>query len=226
MKVYVTRHGQPAIGDLPSGVDHEFPPGDPVLTSLGIMQAASLGKYLKSRSFKGKIYCSPYRRTLFTAQEVAMLTGAKIYPEKTIQEYVLQEGKPDIKTLNLPEIKKTFPYIAAEATLDESWLFSGPETGEDVRRRIKPFIDDLLNSNEEEVLLVGHGASVGACKTLLFEAGEIPYTEKYNWNCSLSEFTVENGKTIAVELNCDISFIPEEWVTSNLLKYDELEDTK
>ena len=221
MIIYVTRHGQPAIGDLPPGGNHEFPPGDPILTELGIRQAAYLGEYLKSQSFKGKIHCSPYRRTLFTAQEVALATGAEIYSEKAMQEYVTREGVPDIKTLTLPEIKKMFANIASESTLEDSWLFAGPETAEDVRRRVKPFIDSLFESNDNEVLLVGHGASVGACKAILFAAGGIPYVDEHNWNCSLSKFVVIDGKTTSVELNCDISFIPEELVTSNLLKYGE-----
>ncbi|MCF6174528.1 MAG: phosphoglycerate mutase family protein [Victivallaceae bacterium] len=223
MRIYVTRHGQPVIGDLPAGANHEFPPGDPSLTELGTVQATYLGNYLKLRNFKGKVYSSPYRRTLYTAQEVAQITETNIYPEKMLQEYVTKAGKPDIKTSNLPSIKQLITNIATDSNLDDEWLFAGPESVNDVKKRVKPFIDYLLNSNEDEALLVGHGASVGACKVLLFEAGEIPYIDEYNWNCSLSEFVIEQGKTTAVELNCDISFMPEKIITSNLMKYNERE---
>lgn len=226
MIVYVTRHGQPAIGDLPAGVNHEFPPGDPVLTELGAEQANYLGQYLKSQSFTGKIYSSPYRRTLYTAQGVAIATGASIFPEKAIQEYVTKPGIPNIETLTLPEIKDQFINISLKSKLDDEWLFAGPEDISDVQKRVKPFLDNLLKSDEDKVLLVGHGASVGACKTLLFESGNIPYVDEYNWNCSLSKFVIENGKTIDVELNCDISFIPTEFITSNLLEYGKSEVSK
>jgi broad specificity phosphatase PhoE len=221
MIVYVTRHGQPAIGDLPAGVNHEFPPGDPTLTELGLKQAAYLGAFLKKQNFKGSIYSSPYHRTLYTAHEVAKATGALIHPEKAIQEYVLQEGTPDIQTATLPEIKSLLSHISPSATLDDDWLFAGPEAIEDVRERVRPFINNILCSDGDDCLLVGHGASVGACKTLLFEAGNIEYVDEYNWNCSLSKYIIENGKTIDVELNCDISFMPEESVTSNKLVYLE-----
>jgi broad specificity phosphatase PhoE len=229
MIIYVTRHGQPAIGELPPGVDHEFPPGDPTLTELGLKQAAFLGEFLKSNSFKGRIYSSPYRRTLYTALEVAKATGTDIFPERAIQEYVTKDGVPNIDTLTLPEIKKLFPHISPKSALEDSWLFSGPETEHDVRARVKPFLDALIESTlnpasskteiVDEALLVGHGASVGALKILLFELGGIPYVDNYNWNCSLSKFVIENGKTISVDMNCDFSFIPEEFITSNKMKY-------
>ena len=223
MTIYVTRHGQPALEGLSPGLDHESPPGDPALMDLGIEQARLLGAYLRSRSFTGKIYASPYRRTLYTAAEVAQATGTCIYPEKAIQEYVPFPGTPEFPALRLPEMAALFDAVSPDAVLDDPWLFSGPESTEEVERRVAPFLERLMHSGEREVLLVGHGASVGACKRLLFRAGNLPCEARHNWNCSLSAFVVEEGRTTEVALNCDVSFMPLQLVTSNLLTYEEYE---
>ncbi len=222
MVIYLTRHGQPAIGDLPAGGDHEFPPGDPGLTALGLKQAACLGGFLQTQNFKGKIYSSPYRRTLYTAEKIAELTGNYIYPESAIQECVFNpDPKPVINSLTL--LQQECNRIATSAQLCHDWLFREPEDETAIQRRVKPFIDSLLKSNGTELLLVGHGASVNAVKKLLFAAGELDYVDNYNWNCSLSKFIIENGRTVAVELNCVTSFMPPAEITSNLMKYGEVE---
>jgi broad specificity phosphatase PhoE len=222
MIIYLTRHGQPAIGDLPPGGDHEFPLGDPGLTDLGLKQATYLGEFLRQQNFKGKIYSSPYRRTLYTAEKIAELTGNYIYPEVAIQECVFNsDSKPVINSL--PLLRQTCNYIAASAELYSDWLFKVPEDEMAIQQRVKPFIDKLFTSNENELLLVGHGASVCAVKILLFAAGNMNYIDNYNWNCSLSKFIIENGKTVEVELNCATSFMPPTEITSNLMKYSAAE---
>jgi len=222
MIIYLTRHGQPAIDGLPAGGNHEFPAGDPGLTALGLKQAAYLGTFLQTQNFMGKIYSSPYRRTLYTAEQVAEITQTKIYPKSAIQERVFNpDPKPVINSLTL--LQQECKHIADSAELGRDWLFREPEDETVIQRRVKPFIDSLLKSDENELLLVGHGASVNAIKTVLFAAGGIDYVDNYNWNCSLSKFIIEHGKTVAVELNCITTFMPPTEITSNLMKYSEAE---
>ena len=69
MKIYVAKHAQAA--DMQ---------GDAPLSELGRKQASLLGDKLKRSKFQGKIYASPAKCAMETAQLVAAETGAGIYP--------------------------------------------------------------------------------------------------------------------------------------------------
>ena len=47
MILRITRHGQPAVDDMPKGANYELPDNDYVLTPLGREQAELLGERLK-----------------------------------------------------------------------------------------------------------------------------------------------------------------------------------
>lgn len=222
MIIHITRHGQPDLDGISQKIDPEIPTCDPVLTELGRKQAEFLGKHLKNAGFNGVIFSSPYRRTLDTAQIVAEITGTKIILEKAIQEYVQADGFPDFEGLNIQQIKAGYSCVNKNCTLDYPWFAEGPETLKEVKIRVKPFLERLLKSNSEEVLLVGHGASVHACKELLIHPSVMAkIKEEWNWNCSLSSYNIpENGNMTVEKLFC-IKHIPEEYITSNRKLYRE-----
>lgn len=97
-RVYVARHGQrPAKGD-------------PRLTELGVKQAAMLAERIKSVGFDdGKIYVSPYLRTVETGVQIAKLFGKKVILTPSIQERTKVPGAPDIAGLTQAELEKLFP---------------------------------------------------------------------------------------------------------------------
>ncbi|MFR6032284.1 MAG: histidine phosphatase family protein [Bacilli bacterium] len=74
IKIIVARHAQ-----RPSG-------GDPSLSKLGREQAQMLAERIKSIGFDGKIYVSPYLRTVETGVAIARLFGQKVLLEPSIQE--------------------------------------------------------------------------------------------------------------------------------------------
>ncbi len=222
MIIHVTRHGQPNLEGISKEIDPEIPTCDPELTELGRKQAAFLGERLKKDGFKGVIFSSPYRRTLDTAQVVAEITGAKIMPEKAIQEYVLADGFPDFEGLDIQRIKDKYSCIDKSSALDYPWFVRGIETIKEVKERVKPFLDRLLKSEAEEVLLVGHGASVHACKELLISKQLMAQIkEGFNWNCSLSSYNFAKDGNVTVERLFDVGHIPEEHITSNKKLFKE-----
>ena len=70
MKFYVTRHGQVAE-DAEYFGDVAYPKGDMPLSKLGREQAELLGNRLRDEGFSGKIFSSPYLRTMETADIIA-----------------------------------------------------------------------------------------------------------------------------------------------------------
>jgi len=70
-RIFVTRHGQPDLKrERP-----KYNSGDHLLSPLGLKQAAALGKYLKKQNFQGRIYASPYLRTVETAVVIGRELG-------------------------------------------------------------------------------------------------------------------------------------------------------
>lgn len=190
MKIYITRHGQ--VLDWGIGGDAQFPKGDPPLSPLGREQGAKLGAYLKHLGFSGKIYCSPFARALETAEMIASQTGSLIVPWAPIREIVkTKESTAELVGMTLDQIREKFNYIDPEATLPYPWWGLQPEKAEDVIARIQAGLDAL--SPTEDILLVGHGASVYcACEVL-----KLSKCEGDNYNCGFSMYDSENEDNFA-----------------------------
>lgn len=181
MKIYITRHGQ--VLDWGIGGDAQFPKGDPPLSELGREQGSRLGAYLKHLGFSGKIYSSPFARALETSQMIAEQTGSLIVPWAPIREIVkTKESTANFTGLTLEKIREKFDYIDPEATLPYPWWGLQPETAEDVIARIRAGLDALAPT--EDILLVGHGASVYcACEVL-----QLSKCQGNNYNCGFSMY--------------------------------------
>ncbi len=226
MIIHITRHGQPAVGDLAPGTDHQYPPGDPFLTTLGREQASLLGKRLAAGGFSGPIFSSPYRRTLDTAQCIAEQTGALIRPERAMQEWIHNTETPEFDGMPLAQIRELYSHIAPDAELAHPWFFKGPEGDPEVQARVRPFLEKLLTLPYSEVLLVGHGASTGACNHLLApgQTGDLPANDiSRNWNCSLTTIkatAIGAGQLVRL---FDTAHLPEASITSNQLRYVDAE---
>jgi len=224
MIIHITRHAQPSQRQAAPNDDHEHPRADPGLSALGTKQARFLGNKLKQLGFCGIIMSSPYRRTLGTASVVAEITSTPIIPEPMMQEYVPQPGRPAFDGLTLEKIKTLYPRISRNADLAYPWFAEGPEDRETVQKRVRPLLRRLRSERKEDVLLVGHGASVNACtETLLTEEMRSHLQAPgYNWNCSLSSFRLGENGTVSLIRLLDVSHIPQELVTSNAARYSDV----
>lgn len=185
MKIYLTRHGQVAVTQFVDNV--QYPVGDMPLSPLGREQAAYLGAYMKHLGFKGKIYASPYRRALETAQVIAEHTGSLIVPWAPMREVVRSvKNMMEFTGLTLEQIKEEYPNIDPEAKLTYPWWTAQLEETDDVTARVRAGLDAL--NPQEDIMLVGHGASVYCgCEAL-----QIPHKGGDGYNCSFSMYDSED----------------------------------
>ena len=215
MIVRFARHGQPALDELPSWADPEFPPEDYVLTELGRTQAHCLGRYLNGQGFRGRIISSPFLRTVETADAVAEECGLRFYLEPRIQE--VRKYTTPYQGLTLAQIRAHSAHLAEDAVLSWPWTVKNDSEGfPQVCERVDAFVEELLaHPPAEDILLVGHGASIGALKRNFFARSNYKGDEGDNWNCSVSRFDVApDGTATLVEL-ARHDFMPAEMVTSN-----------
>lgn len=213
MKIYFTRHGQVAT-DAEYYGDVNYPRGDLPLSAVGREQARLLGERLKKEGFSGKIFSSPFMRTMETAEIIAELTGSVIYPTAGFHEiFRAEDTVNEFRGADIDTLKKRFPSVARDADLPLRWWTKTIEKYEDVRYRVAVAIDNIIDSREEEVLLVGHGASVMAMTQFLScVADPTPFC-----NCSFNLF---NLKGRALVKNCT-RHLPYDMITYNARRFKD-----
>ena len=116
------------------------------------------------------------------------------------------------------------PRITVEPDFRDVWWTTVVETDADVEARVAGFVDGLLDG-DDDVLLVGHGASTGGVIDHLLRkfAPEQITTPIPGWNCALTTFRC----TDSIQLVCrlDTKHLPEDHITSNAQSRAEVEDS-
>ena len=210
MKIYVTRHGQVELNAQYFNGDVSLPKGEVPLSELGRQQAVLLGKRMRELGFRGKIFSSPFFRTMETAELIARETKAVIVPTPWIHEkFVSQPDLELYRGFNTEELRCLFSHIAKDVDMEEIWWPSRVEDVNSVRERVTLGLGKCLSESEGDILLVGHGASVGAVYSYL-------HLRKNSiiWNCSLGLYDTEHPEN---NYGNNIEHLPRHMVSNNKL---------
>ena len=188
MTFYVTRHGQ--VAPKENYGDVQFPAGDPPLTKIGSEQAEHLADFMKEIGFCGKIYSSPYARTMETAEIIADRTGSVIVPCAFMREILkTQEAADELCGMTMEELKVRYRHVVDEGLLPYPWWNKHFDTEEDVLARVSRGFTEL--NPQEDTMFVGHGASAGH----LIQFLKIPEKQgRRFYNCSLSSLDTEHAE--------------------------------
>ena len=156
--VWIARHGNRLDFVKPEWFNTAKRRYDPPLSEDGFIQAQQLGKRLEKERIS-HIFASPFLRTIQTASEVAKILDLPIKLESGIGEW----HNPDWMTEH-PEthprelLEKDYPHIDWNSS---SYLVPKyPETEVTMMKRMAQVADKLVSDYSQEILLVGHGASV------------------------------------------------------------------
>jgi len=175
---------------------------DPHLSDDGVVQAQQLAQRLKQESI-AQIFASPFLRTVQTANEVAEVLDLPIKLESGLSEWlnpVWMKAKPE--RLSLKALAELYPRIDLGYT--SRIIAEYPETGEKALERAGETARILADEFfPEDILLVGHGASVmGATMGLV---GGIAKSEVNAALCCLVKIVRQDQWVM--ELNGDISHL-------------------
>lgn len=222
MKIYLARHGQVSSETKYRNGDASLPRGEVYLSSLGREQATLLGKFLAKRNFHGTIYASPFWRTMETAQIIAEETGSTIQPATWIHEILMDQNFLDaFRGTPLDQLKEWYPYLAKDAVMEFPWWPHKGENSDMVMQRVSAGIDKFLaeyGSTDEEILLVGHGASIGAANEYLGLR-----RNGFLWNCCLGMYDSKNPQQ---SFGKNISFLPGQMVSNNHVMAFDIPDER
>jgi broad specificity phosphatase PhoE len=92
VKIFLLRHASPDLSQ--SNIKYSILPGPP-LSSQGEIEARQLAKFLK-KSQLVKIYCSPFLRTLRTAQIISDVIRVPVIEEVNLMEWQDNESEEDV----------------------------------------------------------------------------------------------------------------------------------
>lgn len=224
--IYVVRHCQAA--GKGKGVVRPIK-DDAGITQLGIQQSKWLGQRLKALKFKGKIYASPYYRTVATACYAAAECGLKVYPDARVQERCHKDGGNLKKGgATLKQLRQLFPgEIASDAVLPDTWLYTKeePKNTPVHRRRMAKALDALLAENPDgDIMIVSHAGAVGSLAAEIKSRSKTDFSGG-TWNCALYKYAVDAKGNFRF-VGYDVSFLPADAITANLHKIDPKKNPK
>jgi len=226
VNLYFTRHGQPVV--LQPTEDPDYPVGNPYLSEVGREQARLLGERLKEEAAIQRIYASPYLRTLDTAAIIATVLDVPLYPDARYRE-MTTSSTFQLYGHSLEELRSRYPQIAVDATLGHPWWTTEEEPLDasnrrpDILSRVTHLLEEIRAREIGDILLVGHGATVGATYHYLQDrlpAAQLNQPEIYNWNCSL--FGARVGHQVEFSHLDDTCHLPPELTTSNSRRREEV----
>lgn len=156
MKLTLVRHGQTI--ENTRGIIQGQLPGH--LTEKGKHQAQAAADKLKGRKFDA-IYCSDLQRCIDTAEPIRReFPDTPFFTDTQLRERSggKYEGRRPVLFLLVHKLRGDV----------DSIRMPGGESWEDVRTRVKPFLNELFKSySEGSVLIITHGGPVRGIRSLL-----------------------------------------------------------
>ncbi|ACK72359.1 Phosphoglycerate mutase [Gloeothece citriformis PCC 7424] len=156
--VWIARHGNRLDFVNPDWFNTAIRRYDPPLSEDGLIQAQELGERLKSENI-AHIFASPFLRTLQTANQIADCLDLPIKLEAGLCEWLNPHWMTEVPQTHPQNLLKLeFPRI--------DWGYTSriipqyPETEEKMIERVKETVRQLVGEFKEDILLIGHGASV------------------------------------------------------------------
>ena len=174
------------------------------ITEFGISQAEKIGEKL-AQELSGKnyvMYSSDLLRAKHTAEIVAKHLKLELELRQELRERNL--GKCVGKSVQwMKENKET-----TERTVDDR-LFSDAESRRDEWNRLKPFFDEIMSNDEENIIIVSHGDLLSVFN-MMWIGLEVEMTEKFELfglaGGVTFMFQLEDGKRFIKRMS-DLSYI-------------------
>lgn len=151
--LYLIRHGE-----TNTNVERRFSSPDDSLTDKGRQQAGLIAKRLCSLPIE-RIYTSSYDRAHETATIINQTLNVKLDTDDRLIE--VRFPSEVVGQLRTPETQAIMSEIRDNVhPLD--WHFSDAESWSEVHNRVNNFLEEVINTPEEHILVVSHGSLLQA----------------------------------------------------------------
>ena len=198
--VWIARHGNRLDFVNPEWFDTADRRYDPPLSEDGFVQAAELGQRLKSEDIH-HIFASPFLRTIQTAHEIAKVLDLSIKLEAGLSEWHNPEWMSEHPEIH-PQDVLAQKYSSIDWDYQSYFTPQYPETKEDVNQRTAKTIEKLVSEFSENILVVGHGATVHGVTY-----GLVPDTDYFKVALCCLTKVVRSGDRWRIALCADTSHL-------------------
>ena len=169
MRVYFVRHGESTANFANK---HEEVPGMAPLTEAGKAQAHKVGKRLVGKDIE-VIIASPYVRAKDTAAIISEEMGAPVEINPLIHERL----RPSILSGMLyDDADAQTIQTEIRAHWGEDWHHSDEESFVDVGKRIRMFLNELINRKEQVVVIIAHDILLRRMMSIMIFGDELTGT--------------------------------------------------
>jgi len=174
------------------------------LSDLGLKQAKLIADRLKDMKID-VIFSSPRKRVLQTAEEINKYHNISIIESEKIldMDYGVMAGKTSSLNKMPPEQRDIFE----KRNSDENFRIPDGESYNDMKKRIKEFIQQIMNKYKDKtILIVCHKSTIRVITSVIMNK---PHEEVYRNmkgadNTSYSEIDVDNnGNPDIITYACD-----------------------
>ena len=200
MELFLVRHGQSeANARLTSEMDSR-------LTPVGIRQSQLTAIRLHEEGLT-RIFVSPFRRTLETAQPICAAVGLSAEVSPWVCEYFsdhVVDGR-DFRGLSPAEIIAEFPFavIGTAFTCSEIWW---PGEIEDIPKlvaradRVRAALISAFGETEERILIVSHAEPIGRFIESFLMTPPHPERPPWSVNCGITHLSVPKDPNVPAQL--------------------------
>jgi len=186
--VWICRHGERIDFVDPHWCETAEFPYDPPLSENGRLQARETAQRLSDEGIM-HVFASPFLRTLETANPVAELLDLPIRVEQGASEALMSTWFPqDPRVLSTEDLALRFPRI--DLSYSSLGLAVFPEDWEMCKARAARAARRIVAEYDEDLLLVGHGASVSSLAWGLVEG----FPQFSGAMCGLVKLVLTNGR--------------------------------
>ena len=165
------------------------------LSELGIEQARRIGEKLKSELEDRKFVM--YSSDLLRAKQTAENVGEYLDVTPVLRNELRERNLGKCCGKSVQWLRENLEH--QEKTIDDR-LFSDAESRRDEWNRLKPFFDEIMSNDEENIIIVSHGDLLSVFNTMFLNLG----VESIN-NCEM--FGLSGGVSYMFENNEGKRFI-------------------
>jgi broad specificity phosphatase PhoE len=202
--IYLVRHGQ-RLDSIQkqwySPTDNQY---DPPLSPEGMNQAYQIAQRLATEPIDF-VFTSPYLRALQTAHPIAEALNLPLYAEAGIGEWLGRAMLPAAPNIT-PAFQRRDDFPRLDFSHNSRVVPNWPETVDECFARLKNTMNQLLESYEGNLLIVGHGRTVTGIAHVLTKKSESCF--KYGL-AALTTLRLHEDSWL-VELNGDDSHLKEQ----------------
>lgn len=188
---YFVRHGQ-----IDANVEKKWHGStDSLLNDTGVKQAYAMAEFFSEQIPNiSRVYCSPLKRTLKTAQALADRINVPLEHEQGFREFGIGRLEGLAHEVLATE-HKMFDSIAK----DHDFAVEGGESVLDVRDRFLAALSRLKQKHMgEQVAIVSHGAAVAILLAHFFEPAPYPFHEYHMDNTGISKLVWGDAPVLEV----------------------------